>query len=206
MLSMGLSPTLYVFLLPFTHLMHAWKVSYVLREIIAVAAPHAFALKTWLSLIYPYMLLSIIGAVTYSKPARQAGYFIPLSGGIDSCATSVIIHSMCRLVHQAIETGDNPLVIADLRRIAGEEDDSTWTPSSPQEIAGRIFHTAFMGMEKNSSPDTRQRARDLGAAIGSYHLNFDIDTVVSAVISLFTTVTRFTPRYKMHECPIPLYP
>ena len=144
-------------------------------------------------------------AVTYPKLARQAGYFIPLSGGIDSCATSVIVHSMCRLVHQAIETGENPLVIADLRRIAGEEDGSTWIPSSPQEIAGRIFHTAFMGMEKNSSPDTRQRARDLGTAIGSYHLNFDIDTVVSAVISLFTTVTRFTPRYKMHGYPIPQY-
>ena len=24
-----------------------------------------------------------------------AGYFIPLSGGIDSCATSVIVYSMC---------------------------------------------------------------------------------------------------------------
>lgn len=105
---------------------------------------------------------------------------------------------MCRLVHEAIVKGEDPLVLSDLRRIAGEEDDSTWVPSSPQEIAGRIFHTAFMGMEKNSSPDTRQRARDLGTAIGSYHLNFDIDTVVSAVVNLFTTVTKFTPRYKMY--------
>jgi len=99
---------------------------------------------------------------------------------------------MCRLVHQAIEKGDNPIVLADLRRIAGEEEDSNWSPSSPQEIAGRIFHTAFMGMEKNSSPDTRKRARDLGAAIGSYHLNFDIDTVVNSVVSLFTS-TSSTP-------------
>jgi NAD+ synthase (glutamine-hydrolysing) len=106
---------------------------------------------------------------------------------------------MCRLVHEAIVKGEDPLVLSDLRRIAGEEDDSTWVPSSPQEIAGRIFHTAFMGMEKNSSPDTRQRARDLGTAIGSYHLNFDIDTVVSAVVTLFTTVTKFTPRYKMYD-------
>jgi NAD+ synthase (glutamine-hydrolysing) len=103
---------------------------------------------------------------------------------------------MCRLVHQEIEKGDNPLVLKDLRRIAGEEEASTWIPSSPQEIAGRIFHTAFM--EKNSSQDTRKRARDLSAAIGGYHLNFDIDTVVSAVTTLFTTVTKFTPRYKMY--------
>jgi NAD+ synthase (glutamine-hydrolysing) len=104
---------------------------------------------------------------------------------------------MCRLVYSAIEKGDNLLVLADLRRIAGEEEDSTWSPSSPQEIAQRLFHTAFMGMEKNSSPDTRKRASTLAAAIGSYHLEFDIDTVVSAVQKLFTAVTAFTPRYKM---------
>lgn len=134
----------------------------------------------------------------YLRRSRQAGYFIPLSGGIDSCATSVIVHSMCRLVHQAIVKGDNPIVLADLRRIAGEEEGSNWSPSSPQEIAGRIFHSAFMGMEKHSSPATRERARDLGVAIGSYHLNFDIDTVVNSVVAVFTTVTRFTPKFKMH--------
>ena len=134
----------------------------------------------------------------YLRRSRQAGYFLPLSGGIDSCATAVIIHSMCRLVDQAIKKGDNPQVLADLLRIAGEEEDSQWRPKDPQEIAGRIFHTAYMGMKVNSSADTRGRARNLGKAIGSYHLNFDIDTVVSAVIALCTTVTAFTPKYKMY--------
>ncbi|MCJ1432147.1 glutamine-dependent NAD(+) synthetase [Xylographa pallens] len=134
----------------------------------------------------------------YLRRSRQAGYFLPLSGGIDSCATAVIIHSMCRLVDQAIKKGDNPQVLADLLRIAGEEEDSEWRPKDPQEIAGRIFHTAYMGMKVNSSADTRGRARDLGKAIGSYHLNFDIDTVVSAVIAMCTAVTAFTPKYKMY--------
>ncbi|MCJ1284309.1 glutamine-dependent NAD(+) synthetase [Xylographa opegraphella] len=134
----------------------------------------------------------------YLRRSRQAGYFLPLSGGIDSCATAVIIHSMCRLVDQAIKTGDNPQVLTDLLRIAGEEEDSDWRPKDPQEIARRIFHTAYMGMKVNSSADTRARARDLGKAIGSYHLNFDIDTVVSAVIALCTAVTAFTPKYKMY--------
>ncbi|MCJ1402314.1 glutamine-dependent NAD(+) synthetase [Xylographa trunciseda] len=134
----------------------------------------------------------------YLRRSRQAGYFLPLSGGIDSCATAVIIHSMCRLVDQAIKKGDNPQVLADLLRIVGEEEDSKWRPQDPQEIAKRIFHTAYMGMKVNSSADTRARARDLGEAIGSYHLNFDIDTVVSAVIALCTAVTSFTPKYKMY--------
>ena len=50
-----------------------------------------------------------------------------------------------------------------------------------------------MGMEKNSSPNTRKRAKDLAHDIGSYHVDFDIDGVVNAVTTLFTTVTKFTP-------------
>ncbi|RAL60260.1 hypothetical protein DID88_000040 [Monilinia fructigena] len=111
----------------------------------------------------------------YLRRSRQAGYFVPLS---------------------AVEKGDNPQVVEDLLRIVGEEEDSTWRPSNSQDIANRIFHTAYMG-SKNSSAETRGRAKDLGEKIGSYHLNFDIDNVVSAVTTLFTTVTSYTPKYKM---------
>lgn len=41
----------------------------------------------------------------YLRRSRTQGYFIPLSGGIDSCATSVIVYSMCRLVTQAANRG-----------------------------------------------------------------------------------------------------
>ncbi len=162
--------------------------------------------RTWssmLSLVGTASLLLKGGACSYKKRdylrrSRQAGFFLPLSGGIDSCATAVIVHSMCRLVDQAIKKGDNPQVLADLLRIAGEEEDSKWRPRDAQEIAGRIFHTAYMGMKENSSADTRARARDLGEAIGSYHLNFNIDTVVSAVITVFIAVTAFAPKFKMY--------
>jgi NAD+ synthase (glutamine-hydrolysing) len=41
----------------------------------------------------------------YLRRSRIQGYFLPLSGGIDSCATAVIVHSMCRLVAEAAATG-----------------------------------------------------------------------------------------------------
>ncbi len=41
----------------------------------------------------------------YLRRSRTQGYFIPLSGGIDSCATSVIVYSMCRLVAEAARKG-----------------------------------------------------------------------------------------------------
>ncbi|KAH8685499.1 glutamine-dependent NAD(+) synthetase-like protein [Tricladium varicosporioides] len=134
----------------------------------------------------------------YLRRSRQAGFFIPLSGGIDSCATSVIVHSMCRLVYHDVTVKQDPQVLKDLLQIAGEPANSDWRPSSPQDITSRMFHSAYMGMAKNSSPDTRKRAKDLAKDIGSYHLDFDIDTVVNAIVTLFTTVTKFTPAYKMY--------
>jgi hypothetical protein len=41
----------------------------------------------------------------YLRRSRTQGYFLPLSGGIDSCATAVIVYSMCRLVVDAARAG-----------------------------------------------------------------------------------------------------
>ncbi|PQE18176.1 hypothetical protein CJF30_00009344 [Rutstroemia sp. NJR-2017a BBW] len=71
----------------------------------------------------------------YLRRAKQAGYFLPLSGGIDSCATAIIIHSMTRLVHQAIQSNTNPQVLKDLHTICGEEEGSTWVPESPKRAS-----------------------------------------------------------------------
>jgi len=36
----------------------------------------------------------------YLRRCKAAGFFLPLSGGIDSCATAIIVYSMCTLVVQ----------------------------------------------------------------------------------------------------------
>ncbi|PWN27610.1 glutamine-dependent NAD(+) synthetase with GAT domain-containing protein [Jaminaea rosea] len=138
----------------------------------------------------------------YLRRSKTQGYFIPLSGGIDSCATSVIVYSMCRLVYQACQgPRPNAQVLEDVRRICGgatkEKLPDGWVPSSPQEIANRIFVTCYMGTE-NSSAETRNRARDLAAAIGSYHIDLNMDIVVTAIVSLFAMVSQRTPRFKVH--------
>ncbi|PCH36266.1 glutamine-dependent NAD(+) synthetase with GAT domain-containing protein [Wolfiporia cocos MD-104 SS10] len=132
----------------------------------------------------------------YLRRSRTQGYFVPLSGGIDSCATSVIVYSMCRLIADAAARGDVH-VIADARRIAGEPEDSPYVPTDAREFCGRIFHTCFMGTE-NSSIDTRRRAKELSEAIGSYHVDLNMDTVVTAVRNLFSFVTGVKPQYRVH--------
>ncbi|KAJ3895183.1 hypothetical protein GG344DRAFT_39250 [Lentinula edodes] len=132
----------------------------------------------------------------YLRRSRTQGYFIPLSGGIDSCATAVIVFSMCRLVAEAARRADKQ-VIADARRIAGEPEDSGYIPSDPREFAGRIFHTCYMGTE-NSSAETRNRAKNLAGAIGSYHIDLNMDTVVTAVRNLLGFVTGVKPEFRAH--------
>ncbi|KAJ3932763.1 MAG: hypothetical protein NXY57DRAFT_1071478 [Lentinula lateritia] len=132
----------------------------------------------------------------YLRRSRTQGYFIPLSGGIDSCATAVIVFSMCRLVAEAARRADKQ-VIADARRIAGEPEDSGYIPSDPREFAGRIFHTCYMGTE-NSSAETRNRAKNLAGAIGSYHIDLNMDAVVTAVRNLFGFITGVKPEFRAH--------
>ncbi|KAK7060897.1 glutamine-dependent NAD(+) synthetase [Paramarasmius palmivorus] len=130
----------------------------------------------------------------YLRRSRTQGYFVPLSGGIDSCATAVIVYSMCRLVAEAARKADKQ-VIADARRMVGEPEDSGYIPSDPKEFCGRIFHTCYTGTE-NSSAETRLRAKDLSEAIGSYHIDLNMDTVVTAVRNLFAFVTGVKPQFR----------
>ncbi|RHZ47856.1 hypothetical protein Glove_566g13 [Diversispora epigaea] len=132
----------------------------------------------------------------YLRRSKTTGYFLPLSGGIDSCASAVIVYSMCRLVIQAA-TNDDVQVIEDSRRITGEGKDSDYIPKDPKEFANRIFHTCYMGTQ-NSSKETRERAKHLANSLGSYHIDFNMDNVVTSIYTLFNFVTNKTPRFRVN--------
>lgn len=129
----------------------------------------------------------------YLRRCNGTGYFLPLSGGIDSCATAMIVYSMCNLVVKEAKEG-NQQVLNDLRKIARSEDD--WIPEKPQDIASKIFHTCFMGTE-NSSKETRGRSRSLSEKIGSYHVDLNMDSLVSSVVALFEVATGKRPIFKI---------
>ncbi len=128
------------------------------------------------------------------RRSKAAGYLVPLSGGIDSCATATIVFSMCRLVVHAIKDG-NKEVIADVQRIAAF---SKKLPDTPEEFCNQIFHTVYMGMANQSSKETRQRAKDLANRIGSYHTDMNIDDTFHATKDLLTQGTGFEPKFKVH--------
>lgn len=102
---------------------------------------------------------------------------------------------MCRIVIQAIEEG-NAQVIEDVKRIAKYSGEGV-LPKTPQELCNQVFTTLYMGMKKQSSRETRQRAKDLAEAIGSYHVNLDIDDIYEAQKNLVVSTVGFEPRFKV---------
>jgi NAD+ synthase (glutamine-hydrolysing) len=69
----------------------------------------------------------------YLRRCGSSGFFLPLSGGIDSCATAIIVYSMCREVVKAALEG-NEQVIRDARRLCAKPENSNWLPRKPQEV------------------------------------------------------------------------
>lgn len=129
----------------------------------------------------------------YLRRSGASGFLLPLSGGADSSSVAAIVGCMCQLVIKDIEKGDEQ-VIADAVRIGNYKNGQI--PTDSREFARRIFYTIFMGTE-NSSEATRSRAKKLSEEIGSWHLDVNIDSIISALLSLFQTLTGKRPRYKV---------
>ncbi|XP_052004363.1 glutamine-dependent NAD(+) synthetase isoform X2 [Xyrauchen texanus] len=126
----------------------------------------------------------------YLRRSGQAGFLLPLSGGVDSSSTACIVYSMCVQICQAIKDG-NCQVLEDVQRVVN---DSFYRPGDPHELCGRLFTTCYMASE-NSSEDTRNRAKDLAAQIGSNHLNINIDMAVKGMLGIFSMVTGKWPQF-----------
>ncbi|NWZ92335.1 NADE synthetase, partial [Nesospiza acunhae] len=129
----------------------------------------------------------------YLRRSKQAGFLLPLSGGIDSSATACIVYSMCHQVCLAVKNG-NADVLADARRIVNDE---TYIPEDPREFCKRVLTTCYMASE-NSSQDTCNRAKLLAEQIGSYHINLNIDAAVKVVVGIFSVVTGRTPQFSVY--------
>ncbi|QIW98013.1 hypothetical protein AMS68_003531 [Peltaster fructicola] len=127
----------------------------------------------------------------YLRRSKTAGYLVPLSGGIDSCATATIVFSMCRMVISAIKDG-NDIVIGDSKRLYGGDVSQV----TAQQFCNRIFTTVYMGMKKQSSVETRQRAKELAEAIGSHHVDTNIDPMFNSLFEVVSGVLKYEPKFK----------
>jgi len=127
----------------------------------------------------------------YLRRSKQGGFFLPLSGGIDSSSTASIVYSMCYLVFSEINK-NNMHVLNDLRAIVH---DNNYTPTNPNDLCSKLFVTCYMGTE-NSSAQTKARAQELASQIGSTHLSIVIDIAVKAIVEIWNTTMKIVPRFR----------
>eukprot|EP00158_Paraphelidium_tribonemae_P006552 Partr_v1_DN27880_c1_g1_i10_m23172 putative glutamine-dependent NAD len=125
----------------------------------------------------------------YLRRSGMRGFFLPLSGGIDSCTSALIVASMCRLICQKLENEDSA-VISDVMRITGR------IPNDARELAGSLFCTCYMA-SSNSSMATKQRAKELANEIGSLHLENNITGITDSLVAEFHNTTGKTPRFSV---------
>lgn len=130
----------------------------------------------------------------YLRRSGACGYFLPISGGSDSSSVATMVGSMCQMVVKEAANG-NQQVIRDVRRFTGK-DDADYIPADARELANRLLYTCYMGTE-NSSKATRSRARALTDQIGSFHLDANIDSIVTSMFELFVRLTGKAPRFKV---------
>ncbi|KAM7299174.1 glutamine-dependent NAD(+) synthetase isoform X1 [Ixodes scapularis] len=127
----------------------------------------------------------------YLRRSGQGGFFLPLSGGVDSASVASLVFSMCRLVCSSVRDGDAE-VLQDVRRIVGDPD---YVPREPRDLCNRVLVTCYMGTE-NSSRETRALAKDLANQVGSYHTTIAIDAAVAAIIGIFSALTGRVPQFR----------
>ncbi|OQR76214.1 putative glutamine-dependent NAD(+) synthetase-like [Tropilaelaps mercedesae] len=133
----------------------------------------------------------------YLRRSGQGGFFLPLSGGVDSSSVGTIVYSMCTLVDEAIKAGSQE-VLSDLRMVIGDSKYMPPDPAGARDICQRLLFTCYMGTE-NSSQGTKSAAKNFASQIGASHQSIIIDTAVRAIVAIFVNVMGGrVPKFQAH--------
>src|SRR5690606_7542704 len=114
----------------------------------------------------------------YLRKSRSRGFVVSLSGGADSAAVACLVRLMVRF--GVAELG----LTGVLERLGGTAE-GLWgqpLPATEAELMARVLTTVYQST-KNSSELTRRAARELAEAIGSEHLELDVDELVEGYVA-----------------------
>ena len=119
-----------------------------------------------------------LGLFDYMRKSRSCGFVVSLSGGADSSTISCLVALMVRLA--LAELGPERLA-ARLQPII-----QVAAPASAQHWVHALLTTVYQAT-RNSSELTRTAARTLADAIGSRHIDLDVDAIVESYKDLVAT-------------------
>jgi NAD+ synthase (glutamine-hydrolysing) len=111
----------------------------------------------------------------YLRKSRSKGFVVSLSGGADSAACACLVSLMVDLAvaDLGLEGFKARLNYIDALKDAEDE----------RDVVNRLLTTAYQATE-NSGAVTREAARSVAEAIGSRHLELDVDGLVQGYVEL----------------------
>ncbi|EPB74390.1 hydrolase, carbon-nitrogen family [Ancylostoma ceylanicum] len=130
----------------------------------------------------------------YLRRSKMSGFFVPLSGGQDSSSVATMVRLMCNKVCEAAKRrkqrdgADDPAYY-----LNGE-----YVGEDPAELCSKVLFTCYMASE-HSSAGTRACADGLANDINSNHSSVFIDTIVSAVLTVFSLAQGFVPSFSSKD-------
>lgn len=76
----------------------------------------------------------------YLTRTNSPGYFLSLSGGLDSATVALFVYSMARLVVLSIQAGEKT-TLEDLQRVTGNK---SFVPETPEQVVSALLHTVSL--------------------------------------------------------------
>lgn len=124
----------------------------------------------------------------FLRRSGRRGLLLPLEGDVDSSLTAAIVVRMCRLVVEAVATGDEQ-VLSDIRRIVGQED---YVPNENRDLCRLLVRTLCL---HGAGESTRHLAlaEALAKEMGSRHTSADLSGSVRAMQAALETASQVKP-------------
>ncbi|KAI6227386.1 Glutamine-dependent NAD(+) synthetase [Aphelenchoides fujianensis] len=120
----------------------------------------------------------------YLRRSKMSGFFLPLSGGQDSCSVAVMVRLMCEKVCAAIR--NNPDWDDPAYYFQGKK-----APTDPDEFCAQVLYTCYMGTV-NSSESTKAAAQGTrkGHLLESFEVlrachSIVVDKAIDALLGVF---------------------
>lgn len=116
-----------------------------------------------------------LGLWGYLRKSRSRGFVVSLSGGADSSAVATLVAMMVRFAwHELGAT----TVVDELAALGLDVRGC----DTPRQVVGRLLTTVYQAT-RNSSETTRSAAAAVAAALGTRHLELDVDPLVEGYVA-----------------------
>uniref|UniRef100_H3B705 Glutamine-dependent NAD(+) synthetase n=1 Tax=Latimeria chalumnae TaxID=7897 RepID=H3B705_LATCH len=150
--------------------------------------------KHW-QVIFSFSLGPACWLWDYLRRSGQAGFLLPLSGGIDSSATACIVFSMCCQVCLAVKDGSMRVCMYTVTYVYDQYITRFPPETLPQgkvSICICFFLYSLLHKTRSTFYNLLKANRKI------YHINLNIDVAVKAIVGIFTVVTGKSPQFRAH--------